>query len=86
LPDYVPPSPPPPKKNFTTCEENPSNNLVTDTRSQKYRPMDIAATYCIRLEKLMYNRLISYIEAFNILTFEQYGFRKNKSTNTAVQS
>jgi hypothetical protein len=51
-----------------------------------YRPISIFSVFSKILEKLMYNRLISYSEAFNILTFEQYGFRKNKSTNTAVQS
>jgi hypothetical protein len=51
-----------------------------------YRPISVLSVFSKILEKLMYNRLISYIEAFNILTFEQHGFRKNKSTNTAVQS
>jgi hypothetical protein len=34
----------------------------------------------------MYKRLISYIDTVNILTPEQHGFRKYKSTHTAVQS
>jgi hypothetical protein len=38
------------------------------------------------LEKLMYNRLISFVVKNNILTEAQNGFRENKSTETASQT
>jgi hypothetical protein len=38
------------------------------------------------LEKLVYNRLISFITKHTILTDVQNGFRKNKSTETATQT
>ena len=31
----------------------------------------------------MYNRLLSFLKKFNVLTEEQNGFRNNKSTETA---
>jgi hypothetical protein len=34
----------------------------------------------------MYNRLISYIETFNILSLEQHSFKKSKSTATAIHT
>jgi hypothetical protein len=36
------------------------------------------------LEKVMYKRLISYIEKQNILSKHQYGFRKDRSTEHAI--
>jgi retron-type reverse transcriptase len=38
------------------------------------------------LEKIMYNRLLSFLNTFNILTDEQNGFRNNKSTETACHT
>ena len=34
----------------------------------------------------MYNRLLSLLKKFNILTDEQNGFRNNKSTETACHT
>ena len=36
------------------------------------------------LEKLMYNRLVDYINKHDILTCCQYGFRSKHSTNHAI--
>ena len=36
------------------------------------------------LEKLMYKRLIDYINKNEILTDRQYGFRIKRSTNNAI--
>jgi nucleoid DNA-binding protein len=38
------------------------------------------------LEKLMYNRLISFLSRNTILTEAQHGFRKKRSTETAIHS
>lgn len=36
------------------------------------------------IEKLINNRLITYLNKFNILSDRQYGFRRGKSTQDAV--
>jgi retron-type reverse transcriptase len=36
------------------------------------------------LERLMYNRLISFLDRYNILAKQQFGFRKGRSTEHAV--
>jgi hypothetical protein len=38
------------------------------------------------LEKIMYNRLVSFTTKYNILTENQHGFQKNKSTTSACLS
>ncbi len=49
-----------------------------------YRPISILTTFSKLLEKLYYNRLISFINANNILHEGQFGFRKHKSTTLAM--
>jgi hypothetical protein len=49
-----------------------------------YRPISILTVFSKLLEKLFYNRLIAFIEKYQILHFNQFGFRKNKSTSTAI--
>ncbi|KAI0237721.1 hypothetical protein LSAT2_011698, partial [Lamellibrachia satsuma] len=38
------------------------------------------------LERLMYNRLLNFINKYNILYKYQFGFRKNHSTNMALMT
>jgi hypothetical protein len=52
---------------------------------QNYRPIAVLTVFSKMLEKIMYNRLLSFLNKFNILTDEQNGFRNNKSTETACQ-
>ena len=49
-----------------------------------YRPISILPTFSKIFEKLMFNRLNTYIEKQNILYEYQFGFRKNHSTNMAL--
>ena len=42
-----------------------------------YRPISILTTFSKIFEKIIANRLISFIDKNNILTSSQYGFRKN---------
>ena len=49
-----------------------------------YRPISILSTLAKIAEALMYNRLNSYLEKFEILSKDQYGFRKKKSTKGAL--
>ena len=36
------------------------------------------------MEKVIYNRMIKFIDKYNILSTQQYGFRKNMGTDTAL--
>jgi len=49
-----------------------------------YRSISILTTFCKILEKLFYNRLISFINTHNILNPRQFGFRANHSTSLAI--
>jgi len=49
-----------------------------------YRPISLLSNFSKILEKVMYNRLIKYIESLDILYHLQFGFRKNHSTNLAL--
>jgi len=55
-------------------------------RSQptNYRPISLLSIFDKLLEKLMFSRLISYLEGNNILYNYQFGFRKNHSTSLAL--
>lgn len=49
-----------------------------------YRPVFVLPAFSKILEKLVYNRLIKYLEKYDILSSNQYGFRKNHSTFHAL--
>ena len=49
-----------------------------------YRPVAVLPCFSKILEKIMYNRLISFIKKHDILYSKQFGFRKNHSTETAI--
>lgn len=51
---------------------------------ENYRPISLLASISKIFEKAMLDRLISFLTKFNILTPEQFGFRKYLSTNTAI--
>ena len=49
-----------------------------------YRPISVITCFAKILEKIMYKRLINFVEKNNILSEHQYGFRKNRSTELAI--
>jgi len=49
-----------------------------------YRPISVLPAFSKILERLMYNRLFEFINKHNILSKDQYGFRKNISTSMAL--
>ena len=49
-----------------------------------YRPISILPTLSKVLEKVVYTRLINYLDKLNIIVSSQYGFRKNRTTCMAV--
>ena len=51
---------------------------------KNYRPISVLTCFSKLLEKLMYKRLIKFIEKNKILTPHQYGFRENRSTELAI--
>jgi hypothetical protein len=53
---------------------------------QNYRPISIIPAFAKLLERLMYNRIISFLNENKIFSEAQNGFRKGKSIDTAVQS
>ena len=49
-----------------------------------YRPVSILSVFSKIFERIMYNRLLLFIEKHDILYENQFGFRKYHSTNTAL--
>jgi hypothetical protein len=49
-----------------------------------YRPVQLQTAFSKILEKVMLKRLINFMEQNNILIKQQHGFRKSKSTETAI--
>ena len=49
-----------------------------------YRPISILSSFSKIYEKIMYNRLLDFIERFEILYSLQFGFRTKHSTNHAL--
>ena len=49
-----------------------------------YRPISILPVFSKLFEKVVYKRLINYLDSNNILFKKQYGFRKNHSTSLAL--
>ena len=49
-----------------------------------YRPISVLPSFFKILEKIVYNRIIEFINKLNILCDSQYGFRKNHSTSLAL--
>ena len=45
-----------------------------------YRPISVLPTISKILERCVYNQLIRHVESHNILSSQQYGFRKKRST------
>lgn len=49
-----------------------------------YRPVSILSTFSKIFERIMYNRLMSFINKHNLLYKFQFGFRKDYNTNLAL--
>ena len=54
------------------------------TSVNNYRPISILSPINKIFEKIIYSRLINFIEKYQILYKFQYGFRKNHSTEHAL--
>ena len=60
---------------YTSGDKNDLNN---------YRPISILSSLSKIFEKIVYLRLIKFLNKFNILDSSQYGFRKKRTTCMAV--
>ena len=49
-----------------------------------YRPVSVLSIFSKLLERVMYNRLLNFLNKYNILSINQFGFRKNHSTSLAL--
>jgi hypothetical protein len=58
------------------CEDNKLLN--------NYRPISVLPIFSKVLERLMYNRLLAFLNKNNILAKNQYGFREKHSTSMAL--
>ena len=54
------------------------------TTTSNYRPISLLSVFNIILERLVYNRLIDFIEKMNIIYAKQFGFRSKHSTEHAI--
>ena len=51
-----------------------------------YRPISLLTVFSKLLEKIIYKRLYLYLMEHNLLSCQQFGFRENRSTQTATYS
>ena len=51
---------------------------------KNYRPVSLLPAFSKKLERLVYNRLYSFIKKHHILSISQYGFQKYLSTELAI--
>ena len=55
-----------------------------DTEPGNYRPISLLSIFNRLFEKLMYTRLLNFMEKFDLLSNNQYGFRKRHATHHAI--
>ena len=55
-----------------------------NTEANDYRPISLLSHFNRRFEKLIFNRMESFIEETNLFSPSQYGFRKAHSTQHAI--
>ena len=49
-----------------------------------YRPISVLNIFSITFERLMYNKLIKFLDKYDILDQNQFGFRQGHSTHHAL--
>ena len=63
---------------------NPFHKNGSVLTVSNYRPISLLPIFSKIFERLMYNRILSFINKHNLLTPNQFGFQLNKSTELAV--
>lgn len=69
---------------FKTARVCPIHKKGNKNNIQNYRPISLLSGFSKIMEKIMDNRLISFLEKHKILSNEQFGFQKRKSTAEVV--
>ena len=57
---------------------------MTKLNVRNYRPISLLSNLSKIFERVMYNRIESFLDDFEIMYELQYGFRKKHSTNHAL--
>ena len=71
-------------ENFKLARVLPVFKKGDHTNLNNYRPISLLSVFNKLLEKLMYNRLIAYLQKKNILYDKQFGFCSQNSTEHAI--
>ena len=71
---------------FKVAKVIPIHKKGSKTDVGNYRPISLLSIFSKILEKVVYARLVSFLEKTNILTDSQYGFRKKRNIMCAVES
>lgn len=66
--------------NFKVAKVIPVHKNGPTTLLNNYRPISLLSAFNRILEKLMYKRLINFLDKHCILNEAQFGFRSNHST------
>ena len=69
---------------FKIAKVNPIFKIDNPHEISNYRPISLLPSISKVLEKIVYNRLHKFIDKHNILNSNQFGFRKNYSTDLAL--
>ena len=64
----------------------PYINVMTPMMFNHYRPVSLLCTLLKVFEKIMYDRLIKFLDKFSILYEYQFGIRRKRSTHMALIS
>ena len=54
------------------------------TQLSNHRPTSVLPPFSKILERVIYNRMVHYLDNYNILCYKQFGFRKGYSTSMAL--
>ena len=71
-------------EDFKNATVSPIHKNGDKSDCSNYRTISVLSTIAKILEKIVYNQLIFYINENNILTNNQFGFRKSHSTTTSL--
>jgi hypothetical protein len=62
----------------------PSHKKGHKNNVANFRPISLLPSFSMIIEKVIYKRLLDYLLLNNILTNNQFGFKKNSSTLNAI--
>ena len=71
-------------EDLKTSKKTPIFKDGEKSKYTNYRPISLLPTISKILERCIYNQLIRHLESHNILSLQQYGLRKTRSTEIAT--